>query len=354
MTDESAVLVDGPWTHRTVSAGGTRFHTAEQGDGPLVLLLHGFPQFWWAWNHQITALADAGHRAVAVDLRGYGASDKPPRGYDPVTLAHDTAGLVRALGEADAVVVGHGIGGLLGWTMAAYTPEALRGLAVLSMPHPLRLGAALRTPPWTAARTLLGFQVPMRPERRLVARDAEEVGRHLRAWSRPGWPDPATEQRLRAAFRVPGVAHSSLEYTRWLFRSRFRPDGARYLRRMRRPVAAPVLHLHGDLDPLLPLRAAQGSERHVAASYRLRTIAGAGHFPHQERPGRVGAELLAWLADTVPAPADPAVRGNGPAPTPAGDHRTDPWTGRAHPVRRADGEPLRPPRTGPDDEERTR
>ncbi|MBX6769877.1 MAG: alpha/beta fold hydrolase, partial [Actinomadura rubrobrunea] len=104
--DGSIVEVDGPWTHRAVSAGGTRFHVVEAGEGPLVLLLHGFPMFWWTWHHQMVSLPRAGYRAAAVDLRGYGGSDKPPRGYDLVTLAEDAAGLVRALGEANAIVVG--------------------------------------------------------------------------------------------------------------------------------------------------------------------------------------------------------------------------------------------------------
>ena len=88
--DASMALIEGPWEHRFVAANGARFHVAEQGEGPVVLLLHGFPQFWWAWRQQLVDLADAGYRAVAVDLRGYGASDKPPRGYDSPTLAADT------------------------------------------------------------------------------------------------------------------------------------------------------------------------------------------------------------------------------------------------------------------------
>src|ERR1700730_17690142 len=108
--DESCVMLDGAWTHRFVSANGTRLHIAEAGAGPLVLFLHGFPEFWGAWRDQITALADAGFRAVAVDLRGYGASDKPPRGYDGYTMASDVTGLIQALGERDATLVGSGHG----------------------------------------------------------------------------------------------------------------------------------------------------------------------------------------------------------------------------------------------------
>jgi len=97
---ESSVYLDGPWSHRSVSANGTRFHIAENGDGPLVLLLHGFPEFWWTWRRQLSTLASAGFRAVALDLRGFGGSDKPPRGYDLITAASDAAGLIRSLGEA--------------------------------------------------------------------------------------------------------------------------------------------------------------------------------------------------------------------------------------------------------------
>ena len=125
---EASIYLDGPWSHRSVSANGTRFHIAESGDGPLVLLLHGFPEFWWTWRRQLTTLSEAGFRAVAVDLRGYGGSDKPPRGYDLVTAASDASGLVRSLGEANAVVVGHDWGGMIAWTMAAYFPKVVRRL----------------------------------------------------------------------------------------------------------------------------------------------------------------------------------------------------------------------------------
>src|SRR5258708_10061716 len=94
---DAPIFIDGPWSHRSVSANGTRFHVAESGDEPLVLLLHGFPEFWWTWREQLSSLKGAGFRAVAVDLRGFGGSDKPPRGYDLVTAASDAAGLVRPL-----------------------------------------------------------------------------------------------------------------------------------------------------------------------------------------------------------------------------------------------------------------
>src|SRR3954470_16831433 len=145
--DDSSVLIDGPWNHRFVSANGTRFHVVEAGTGPLVLFLHGFPEFWWAWSHQLRQVAEAGFRALAIDLGGYGASDKPPRGYDGYTMAADVAGLIRALGERSAVLVGAGAGGMIGWAAAAFHPKLVSRLVVLGAAHPLRLRAALFADP---------------------------------------------------------------------------------------------------------------------------------------------------------------------------------------------------------------
>lgn len=300
---DRAIQLPGPWQHRWLSANGTRFHLAESGDGPLVLLLHGFPEFWWAWRRQLVSLPAAGYRAVALDLRGYGGSDKPPRGYDLVTACSDVVGVLRSLGEANAVVVGHDWGGLVAWTVAGYQPKAVRRLAVVSAPHPLRMRAAVlaaplrRHPP---GQVPLDSQLPILPERRLVRDGAARVGAMLTQWSAPGWPDPDTELVYRSAMRIPAVAHSALEYHRWFVRSIPRPDGLRYARRMREPIRVPTLHLHGSVDPCLPGRAARGSGRHVEAPYRWRTIDGAGHFPHEERADVFDTELRAWLADPEP------------------------------------------------------
>jgi len=300
---DAVVQIGGPWHHRSVSANGTRFHTAEAGDGPLVLLLHGFPEFWWTWRHQLAVLPEAGFRAVAVDMRGYGGSDKPPRGYDLVTAASDAAGLVRALGEANAIVVGHGLGGLVAWTLAAYYPKVIRRLAVISMAHPLRMRSSVVTDPLGQGRRsgyAFGFQVPVLPEHNLVRDHAQRVGQMLRTWSGPGWPDPEIERRYRTAMCIPSVAHSALEYHRWFLRSRIRPDGVRYAQRMRAPIQAPTLHLQGALDTCVLPGTARGSGRHVDGPYRWRLLDGAGHFPHEEQPDRFDRELRGWLADPEP------------------------------------------------------
>jgi pimeloyl-ACP methyl ester carboxylesterase len=207
---DAAVYVEGPWSHRAVSANGTRLHVAESGDGPLVLLLHGFPEFWWTWREQLATLAAAGYRAVAPDLRGYGGSDKPPRGYDLVTAASDAAGLIRALGEANAVVIGHDWGGLVAWTMAAYYPKVVRRLAVISMAHPLRMRSAVVTDPLGQGRRsgyALGFQVRAgvaRPGNRaaLPDRDVHPLGGAFGTGVPPlvrPFPGPPGRRPVRAA-----------------------------------------------------------------------------------------------------------------------------------------------------------
>lgn len=296
---EEVVRAPGPWTHRAIAANGARFHVAEMGSGPLVLLLHGFPMFWWTWRKALPVLAEAGYRAAAMDLRGYAGSDHPPRGYDPMTLSADVAGVIRSLGERDAVVVGHGWGGFLAWTTATLHPEVVRGIAPVSMPHPLRLRASLLgdSGQRRASRYVFGFQVPASPERDLLEDGAAEVGRLLHTWSAtPDWPDPTTEGTYRAAMLLLNTAHCSLEYHRWALRSVVRPDGIRFASRMKTPIAAPVLHLHGELDTSVLPGSAQGSGEHVTGAYTWVSLPNVGHFPHEEDPDGFHEVLLDWLA----------------------------------------------------------
>jgi len=301
VADSSVVLVEGPWTHREVTANGVRFHLAECGpaDGQLVLLLHGFPEFWWSWRHQLVALGAAGCHAVAPDLRGYGASDKPPRGYDAYTLSSDVAGLVRALGAREATVVGHDWGGMLAWTVATLHPRVVSRLAVVGMPHPLRLRSALWRDPrgQLRASAYLGyFQLPRLPEARLLRADAAFVGELLRRWGGPGFPDPETEARCRQAMQVHPTAHCSLEWYRWAMRSLTRPSGLRFQRLLDLGVAAPTLQLHGAVDGCLLAATAHGSKAWVHAAYRLQILDDIGHFPHEEAPEVVTSALLEHLA----------------------------------------------------------
>jgi pimeloyl-ACP methyl ester carboxylesterase len=276
-------------------------HVAEAGTGPLVILLHGFPEFWWSWRHQLPALAAAGRRAVAVDLRGYGDSDKPPRGYDLWTLSGDVAGLVRALGERQADLVGQDWGGTLGWCTAALHPRVVRSATVLAAAHPRAMGQALLRDPAqrSAARYLATFQVPWVPERDLVRDGAVLVEDILRSGAGPRWPASSeftsVAQRYREAMLIPAAAHCALEYYRWVGRSQFRFDGRRFSRAVDRVARVPVLQLHGADDPYVLERTARRSARWAGNGYRYEVLPGVGHFVAQEAPEQTTALLTEFL-----------------------------------------------------------
>jgi pimeloyl-ACP methyl ester carboxylesterase len=302
--DVSEVLLDGPWTHRFVSANGSRFHVVEAGAGPLVLFLHGFPEFWWGWQHQLRALSDAGFRAVAMDMRGYGASDKPPRGYDGYTMAGDVAGLIRALGERSAVLVGSGYGGMVAWTTAAFHPRLVRRLVAVGAAHPLRLRTALLADPrgqLAASGPVLRFQLP-RYEHVLTRDDAALVEVYLRRWGGPEWvAGPAfaeVSRQYRTAMQIPQAAFCALEAYRWAFRSVLRMHGYRFVKLVQQPILTPTLHLHGELDTAILPRTAQGSGRYVIARYEWRPLPGIGHFPHLEAPELITGEILRWAKES--------------------------------------------------------
>ena len=296
--DASMALIEGPWEHRFVAANGARFHVAELGDGPVVLLLHGFPQFWWAWRHQLVALAEAGYRACALDLRGYGASDKPPRGYDTYTSATDVASVLRLLGASRAVVVGHGWGGWIAWAMPTLQPTVTRAIASLSMPHPLLFRRASFTSPaqLRANGYLGGLQRPFVPERQMTVHGGY-VQRLLREWASPYgiWPSPQEARTYADAMALPFVAHSAAEYYRWVVRSQLRPDGWRFARRLRTPVQVPVLRLHGEHDSAVLPESAGGSAHYCAGRFEAHLVPRAGHFLPEEAPDQVNHRLVAWL-----------------------------------------------------------
>ncbi len=308
--DPSTTRITGPWRHMDVHANGIRFHvveanpveadqTAESADQPLVILLHGFGCFWWSWRHQLRGLSHA--RVVAVDLRGYGGSDKPPRGYDGWTLAGDVAGLVRALGHETATLVGHADGGLVCWATAVLHPRAVRAIALVSSPHPVALRASAltrRDQGLALLPCLLRYQPPRWPERTLTRDDGAALEDMVRSRAGAGWP--ATEdfaetmRHLRRAIQIPSAAHSALEYQRWAVRSQLRGEGRRFMRSMRRPVAVPVLHMRGDADPYVLADPVHRTQR-FAPHGRYVSVPGAGHFAHEEHPDVVNEHLTRFI-----------------------------------------------------------
>jgi pimeloyl-ACP methyl ester carboxylesterase len=176
---------------------------------------------------------------------------------------------------------------------------------VLDAPHPMRLRAALLSDPrgqLRASRHAFSFQLPRYGEGLLTRDGGKAVVRLLWEWSGPAWrrtaDHAAAAARYAEAMRIPASAHSALEYYRWAVRSLPRPDGLRYGRLMQQPVTAATLQLHGELDPCLLPRTAQGSGRYVAAAYEWRLVPGVGHFPHEEAPDLVTGEIIRWAKES--------------------------------------------------------
>lgn len=273
---------------------------------PLVVLLHGFGSFWWSWRHQLRGLRGA--RVVAVDLRGYGGSDKPPRGYDGWTLAGDTAGLVRALGHTSATLVGHADGGLVCWATSVLHPRLVRAIAVVSSPHPaaLRRSALTRRDQSRALLpSLLSYQLPRWPEHALTRHNADELERLVRSRGRGKWlaseDFSETIGYLRHAIQIPSAAHCALEYQRWAVRSQLRTEGHRFMKSMNRPLGIPLLHLRGDADPYVLPDAVARTQRY-APHGRFVSLAGAGHYAHEETPDAVNEHLMRFLGQVYDLP----------------------------------------------------
>ena len=292
----SPVLIEGPWQHRSVHAHGARFHVALAGQGPLVVLVHGFPTFWWLWRHVMPAIASAGFTVAAMDMRGYGATDHPPRGYDPRTLAADVVGVTHALGFASSVVVGHGIGGMVAWTAGTVQTSSIRALATVGSAHPNALRAALLTDAAQvrAQSYVAGLQPPFLAER-MVARDgAQWVADLLTGWTGPARLDDDTLTTYRHAFLNGNTAHCSIEFHRWAVRSLPRSDGRAYSRDMANGVTIPVLQVHGRSDTAVLPTTAEGSAAYAHGDFESHLL-DCGHLVPEQAPLELGEILTRWL-----------------------------------------------------------
>ena len=290
----------GPWAHRNLTARGTRFHVAlagpesPAGAGPLTLLVHGFPECWWTWRHVIPALAQAGHRVAALDLRGFGGSDRPPSGYDLVTLAQDLAAVVRSLGHERAVVVGAGLGGQIAWALPSLAPDLTTAIVPVGAPHPLALRSLRARALSGPALQYVSLRIPGLAERRLRSRSALEG--LLRSWAGPHTREVLAEEAPYYAELLsrPGAARSALEPLRNLVLSRAETAA------LDKPVTVPVLSVQGELDPVQPAQAYARDTHHVAGNLRQVTIHRSGHFPQEETPAGFVRVLLPFLADVAP------------------------------------------------------
>ena len=226
-----------------------------------------------------------------MDLRGYGASDKTPRGYDPQTTALDVTGVIKSLGFSTAVLVGHDWGGIAGWTTLAYAADPVRAFVSVAAPHPLAFPWQVNLP------TLAFFQLPLFPERRIMADDGLYIEEFLRGRAADGAGFLTAEEarHYRDALMLWPSPHCALEYQRMFVRNQIRSAGRDFRRALRQPKAIPLLSIHGQEDRLVPLAAMAAAERWLVARHDLISLPGVGHLPHEEDPPAVTTAIIDWL-----------------------------------------------------------
>jgi pimeloyl-ACP methyl ester carboxylesterase len=290
--------LDVPAERTLLPGAGVQLHTLLAGpeDGPLVVLLHGFPDCWYGWHHQIPALARAGYRVAVPDQRGYNLSEKPSgiASYRIELLIADVASLVHALGRDRAAIVGHDWGGVVAWRLAMDNPGIVERLAILNAPHPRAFARALQHDRSQQLRSwyVALFQIPWLPDALLGLAPGATARFVFRTFgtSQPAFTDRDLEI-LAAALAQPGAMTAMIHWYRAAYRyplTGAAPD-----------VHRPTLILWGEEDPALGVELTQGLDDWVH-DLQLQTLPGAGHWIQSEAPDEVNHRLLAFLAGQAP------------------------------------------------------
>lgn len=273
--------------------GGVRLHYVEAGEGPLVVMLHGFPEFWYSWRHQIPAIAAAGYRVVAPDMRGYNLSSKPQsvQEYETAKLAGDIAGLILSLGEDKAFVVGHDWGAIVAYTVAMRHPELVERLAILNVPHPARMMEGLRSPKQLRKSWyMFFFQIPKLPEHLIARDDFSFAKRSLRADSKGAFSDEDLERYVEA-WSQPGALTGMINY----YRATMRRSPKKTMSSMR-PIEAKTLVIWGMRDRHIGSELAEPPKEWVP-DVRVERIEEATHWVQHDASERVNELLVGFFGD---------------------------------------------------------
>jgi len=292
-TTDASILETVPAESTYREVDGVELHVVAAGDpaDPLVVLLHGFPDFWYGWRHQIPALVEAGYRVLVPDQRGYNLSDKPEGldSYRMGRLSADIADLIASTGRESAHVVGHDWGAGVAWDLALRRPTAVDRLGIVNVPHPTVMREMLRSNPRQLLRSwyIFSFQIPVLPEWYLARDGARGVTDVLRATSNPGAFTDTDLAHYRAAWRRTGAARAAVDWYRALLRRRDDPP--------REEVPVPTLVVWGEDDDALVPEMARESLRYCEDG-RLVAFPDGSHWVHRERPETVTDHLLDHLS----------------------------------------------------------
>lgn len=272
--------------HHHASINGIQMHYVEAGQGDLVLLLHGFPESWYSWRHQIAALSPH-YRIVAPDLRGYNETEaRPP--YDTTTLQQDVLALLDHLGEPAAHIVAHDWGGAIAWLLAIHHPRSVRSLAALNIPHPARFFEGVRRPrQLLRSWYILFFQLPWLPERLLARDNYRSLARMIIRQCKKGSFSEDEVRTMLEIWRRQGLS-GGINWYRALLRDRKPlPDPIPI-------IEAPVTIIWGEDDTALGKELTEGTERFVR-NLSVHYLPGISHWVQQEAPTEVNRLLLEHL-----------------------------------------------------------
>ncbi|HVJ55882.1 MAG TPA: alpha/beta hydrolase [Aliidongia sp.] len=284
-----------------VAANGINFEVAQLGSGDrLALCLHGFPEHAYSWRHQMPLLARLGYRVWAPNLRGYGGTDSPQEvsAYRLETLVADVAGLIRASGAAETLLVAHDWGGVLAWTLAMQEPSLISRLVIMNLPHPACFTREFRHPrQFLKSWYMMFFQLPVLPEMLLRRGDGRAAALAIRNSAKDAarFPEEAMAVYSRNANR-PGGLTAMINWYRALIRSGGLGGGGRDYPK----IEIPTLFLWGDADVALDFSTTNGTEAYVS-NLTFRVLHGVSHWVQQEAPEAVNAMLEAWLTG-LPVP----------------------------------------------------
>ena len=293
LTGQAVARLSVPAQRTFLPVNGVRLHTILAGPeaGPLAVLLHGFPECWYSWRHQIAALAGAGFRVAVPDQRGYNLSDKP-RGVANYQIDHLTAdiqALIHVLGRQQATLIAHDWGGVAAWRFAMDYPQAVERLVVMNAPHPVAFARELRSNRSQQIKSwyVAAFQVPWLPETLLTLSPRASARLFFRRTAvRAGAFPDADLEVMAAALAQPGAMATMIHW----YRAALRYPPARPVQVLN----APTLLIWAEDDVALGMELIQGLERWVP-EMRLHTIPGCGHWVQNEAPQEVNAQMLAFL-----------------------------------------------------------